>query len=124
MGENVFRTSLLLIGCLTLNGCGLTKIPESWHDNEINRLDTVGVSLEEARTKATRRGFKCSENIQFNRTIWDGGTERKVNTLQCYKQSLDLICPQTRYVVFNADPRSGKVLSAGGRITEFTCFSA
>lgn len=117
----MFRISLLLIAGLTLNGCGLTKIPESWHDKEVEGLNTIGLTLSEARTVATRKGFKCSDNIQ-RRTFWTGETSRKADTIECYKQSIDLICPQTRYAILKADPRTGRVFSAGGHMREHTCF--
>jgi hypothetical protein len=119
----VRRISVVLLTCLSLSNCGITRVSESSHAKSVSKIDAVGVSLDVARGMAVKAGFQCNEHIDRNRSVQgDDGVVRKTNTLSCDKTSLELVCPQRRYVVFNADPKSGKVYSVGNRITEHSCF--
>ncbi|SCX35944.1 hypothetical protein DSM25559_5221 [Agrobacterium rosae] len=119
----MLRFLMLIALCLSISGCGLTKVPDFIHDRDVNRLDAVGVTLETARNMATRNGFRCNQSLDRNRTVVSKDkVQRKTDILECHKTSLDLVCPQRRYVVFNADPQSGRVYSVGRRITQHSCF--
>lgn len=119
----MFRFSVIVAACLSISGCGLTKVPDFVHDRDVSKLDAVGVSLEAARAMATRNGFRCNQSLDRNRTVVaKDNVQRKTDILECHKTSFDLVCPQRRYVVFNADPQSGIVYSVGRRITQHSCF--
>jgi len=118
----LIRLTFILIASLALNGCMLTRVSESSHAKEVSELRAVGLSLDEARELATQHGFKCDEYIERNRNVVVNNISRKTDSLECSKSSLELFCPQSRYVVFNADAASGKVYVVGKRIREHTCF--
>ncbi len=119
----MLRFSAKMAACLGISGCGLTKVPDFAHDHDVNRLDAVGVSLESARAMATENGCRCDKTLDRSRTVvTKDNVQRKTDILECHKTSFDLVCPQRRYVVFNADPQSGKVYSVGRRITQHSCF--
>jgi len=121
-GTNLLRFTFILIASLALNGCVLTRVSESRHAKEVSELNAVGLSLDAARELATRHGFECDEYVEKNRNVVVNDVSRKTDILECRKSSLELLCPQSRYVVFNADPASGKVYVVGKRIREHTCF--
>lgn len=119
----MLRILVLLAAGVSVSGCGLTKVPEFIHEKDVSRVNAVGSSLDTARAMATRNGFKCDDYIDRNRTVvTKDNVQRKTNILQCHKTSLDLVCPQRRYIVFNADVESGKIYSIGKRITQHSCF--
>ncbi len=119
---SLLRFIFILIASLALNGCMLTRVSDSRHAKEVSELNAVGLSLDAARELATQHGFECSAYIDKNRSVHIDDVIRKTDILQCNKSSLELICPQRRYVVFNADPASGKVYAVGKRITQQSCF--
>jgi hypothetical protein len=123
-GNNVRCTSVLLIAglCLSLTSCAFTRASERGHAREVSKINAVGVSMETARDMAVKKGFLCDQNVDKGRSVVIDGKIRKTDILSCHKRSLELVCPQRRYVVFNADPKTGKVYSIGGRITEHSCF--
>ncbi|MBD9390363.1 hypothetical protein IB237_24475 [Agrobacterium sp. AGB01] len=118
------RISVLLITglSLTLTSCGFTRASERGHAREVSKINAVGVSLDTAREMAVKKGFLCDQSVDRGRTVVSGGITRKTDILSCHKKSLELICPQRRYVIFNAYPATGKVYYVGGRITEHSCF--
>lgn len=118
----MFRLSLLLLTSLAMGGCALTRVSETRHAKDVEGLNAVGFTLDEARTIATQNGFACEAQPDRNRSVQTQAGVRKTDVLQCNKSSAELICPQRRYVVFNIDPESGKVYSVGKRITPQSCF--
>ncbi|MCM2454831.1 hypothetical protein HGO37_05465 [Rhizobium sp. CG4] len=118
------RISVLLITglSLTLTSCGFTRASERGHAREVSKINAVGVSLDTAREMAVKKGFLCDQSVDRGRTVVSDGVTRKTDILSCHKKSLELICPQRRYVIFNAYPATGKVYRVGNRITEHSCF--
>jgi len=47
---------------------------------------------------------------------------RNTDMLERSKKSLELACPQCRYVVFNIAPATGLVSAVGKRFTQNSCF--
>lgn len=82
---------------------------------DVARLDVIGMSLESAKAEATRKGFQCAS--AENRNLGK-------NTAECNKRSPELLCPQRRYVIFSANPHSGKVERVSARIVENYCLGA
>lgn len=122
MKKRILRNSVLLIAAFALGGCALTRVSEIRHAKDVEGLNAVGFTLDEARTIATQNGFACEAQPDRNRSVQTQAGVRKTDVLQCNKSSAELICPQRRYVVFNIDPESGKVYSVGKRITPQSCF--
>ena len=118
----MLRLTFILIASLALSGCILTRVSDARHAKEVGELNAVGLSLDAARELATQHGFECSPYIDKDRSVQIGDVIRKTDILECNKSSLELICPQRRYVVFNVDPASGKVYAVGKRITQQSCF--
>jgi len=100
--------------CVGLSGCGLLKLPASFHESEVARLNLIGLDFEAARQKVVRAGFTCG------REGFDAGK----NAIRCDKKSPDLLCPQRRFVSFTKDPKSGKVISVGTRVVDNFCLGA
>jgi hypothetical protein len=122
MKKNLRRLSLLSLAAITLAGCALTRVSDKRHAQDVEDLDAVGLTLEQARASATQKGFVCEPQPDRNRSVQTQTGVRKTDVLQCSKSSAQLICPQRRYVVFNIDPDSAKVYAVGRRITQQSCF--
>lgn len=122
MKKRILRNSVLLIAAFSLGGCALPRVSEARHAKDVEGLNAVGFTLDEARAVATQNGFACEAQPDRNRSVQTQAGVRKTDVLQCNKSSAELICPQRRYVVFNIDPESGKVYSVGKRITPQSCF--
>lgn len=116
---------LILISFLLLaqlvSGCSLTRVSEKSHAREVDSLNVIGMSLDAAKEKLSKKGFDCSDYPETNRVQTKSGA-RSLIQLDCSKRSLELICPQIRYAVLNADPQSLKVVLVGKRITQQACF--
>lgn len=104
-----------------LSGCSLTRVSEKSHAREVESLNVIGMSLVSAKEKLSKEGFDCSDYPETNRVQTQSGA-RTLIQLDCSKRSLELICPQIRYAVLNADPQSFKVVLVGKRITQQACF--
>jgi len=118
----VRRISLLVITSLALNGCTLTRVSDEGHARDVGELNVIGSGLTEARSVAEQKGFECNEHIRQNVSVLSNNVVRKTNVLECTKTSMEVFCPQRRYVVFNADTKTGKVYTVGKRIDQRSCF--
>lgn len=118
----MLRYTLVLMVSFMLSGCALTRVSDATHAKEVNQLDVIGLTLDEARESAIRHGYECSTHPKLNVTVATESGNRKSNTLECDKASAEVFCPQRRIVVFNADVGSGKVYAVGKRITQNSCF--
>lgn len=111
----------LLLFAQLLSGCSLTRVSKESHSREVESLNLIGMSLDAAKEKLSTKGFNCSEYPETNRVQTESGV-RSLIQLDCSKRNLELICPQIRYAVLNADPQSFKVVLVGKRITQQACF--
>ena len=118
----MIRLTLLLIACFTLGGCILTRVSDNTHAKEVDGLHAVGLSLDAAKQRAIQAGYDCEPNPDPDVSVQTESGVHKMMVLQCNKTSLELVCPQRRYVVFNANPQSKIVLLVGKRITQQSCF--
>lgn len=118
----MLRFIVLAAACLSVSSCGLTKVSDSMHERDVRKMNVAGLSVEEARAMATRNGFKCDTGTERATVRTKEGVTRKADILDCHKTSIDLICPQRRYVNFDADPQTGNVFNIGRRIVEHSCF--
>jgi hypothetical protein len=116
------RIAFILVASLVLNGCMLTRVSDTRHAKEVSELDAVGLSIDAARDLATRHGFECDTYVEKDRYVKINDVVRKTDVFQCNKSSMELICPQRRFVVFNVDPESGKIYAVGKRIRQQSCF--
>ena len=111
--KTILRFALLLLFTSTLSSCTLTK--------EVDELNVIGLSLEEARQRATEKGFVCSEYGNVNTVVTEQGDHRWLQT-ECSKKSAELFCPQMRFVVLNVEPSTNTVVDVGNYINQHTCF--
>lgn len=118
----MLRLTLLLIASVTLSGCTLTRVSQASHAQAVRELNAVGLTMNEARARATQAGFECDDYVDTDVPVEIGNVVRQSTVLQCGKKSLELICPQRRYVVFNIDPKTNKVYAVGNRINQNSCF--
>lgn len=112
----------LLFTTLALAGCALTRVSDARHSRDVEQLQAVGFTVDQARAAAVKNGFTCEQHLDRNRSVQTASGIRKTDVLQCNKTSAELICPQRRYVVFNLDPETGKVYAVGQRINQQSCF--
>lgn len=122
MKQRLLRHSVLLLTSFALSGCALTRVSDARHSKDVDALNAVGLTVDEARAVAVKNGFTCEQHLDRDRSVQTSTGIRKTDFLQCNKTSAELICPQRRYVVFNIDPQSGKVYTVGRRITQQSCF--
>lgn len=118
----MLRLLLPLLACSVLGGCALTRVSESTLADEAEKLHAVGLTMEAAKKVATEQGFDCSPYIDRGVSVSTDDGVRKTDMLECSKKSLELVCPQRRYVVFNIDPATGLVRAVGKRFTQNSCF--
>ncbi|OWY27704.1 hypothetical protein [Herbaspirillum robiniae] len=118
----MLRFTLMLISLSLLSACALTRVSDGAHRKEVDELDAVGLTLEAARAKAVENGFACDAQVRRNVSVATADGVRRSDTLECDKTSAELMCPQRRYVTFNADAASGKVYAVGARIARHSCF--
>ncbi|KAB7893272.1 hypothetical protein GA565_23840 [Rouxiella sp. S1S-2] len=119
--KNILILIFFLLFAQLLSGCSLTRVSEKSHSREVESLNLIGMSLDAAKEKLSKKGFDCSDYPETNRVQTESGV-RSLIQLDCSKRSLELICPQIRYAVLNADPQSFKVVLVGKRITQQACF--
>lgn len=122
MQKTFLLRSALLLASASLTGCFLTRVSDSHHAREVEELQAVGFTIDQARASATQKGYACDAQPDRGRTVRSALGDRKTDILRCSKTSAELICPQRRYVVFNIDPESGRVREVGQRITQKSCF--
>jgi hypothetical protein len=118
----MFRFTLLLIVFFMLGGCALTRVSDATHAKEVDELDAIGLSLDAARDRAIQKGFVCDKSIEPNVSVQTKSGVRKMMILRCDKESMEVICPQRRYIAFMADPESSKVNFVGKHIRQRSCF--
>lgn len=111
-----------LLACSALGGCALTRVSNATLAEEAEKLHAVGLTMDAARKVATEHGFECSPYINRDVSVSTNDGVRKTDMLECSKKSLELVCPQRRYVVFNIDPATGLVRAVGKRFTQNSCF--
>lgn len=110
----------LLLICL-LPGCSLTRVSDAAFSDEVDNLNVIGLSLNDARQKVSRQGFTCNDDFITSHVQTDTGVQR-LYQLECSKTNLELMCPQIRNVVLDADIKTHKVILVGKRITQRACF--
>lgn len=108
----ILRVAFLLVLSFTLTGCALTRVSASSHDKDVDELNVIGLNLDAARQKAIVDGFVCSKDANLNQVQTESGSHKWLQT-ECSKKSLELFCPQMRFIVFNVDPDTNKVLMWG-----------
>lgn len=111
-----------MLVCSALGGCALTRVSDATLAEEVEQLPAVGLSMDAARKVATEHGFECSPYINRDGSVSTNDGVRKTDMLECSKRSLELACPQCRYVVFNIAPATGLVSAVGKRFTQNSCF--
>jgi hypothetical protein len=107
---------------MMFSGCALTRVSDASHAEDVRELNAVGLTMDEARVKAEHDGFECDDYVDTDVRVQIGNVIRRSTVLQCGKKSLELFCPQRRYVVFNIDPKTNKVYAVGKRINQNACF--
>jgi hypothetical protein len=114
--------ALFLLSIVSLSGCALTRVSSSAHNKEVNELALVGLSYKDAVEKATKEGFKCYTHLEFQpyKSTRAGGKEVMQRT--CWKASMQLVCPQRRYVHFEYSVADERVVTMWPTITEQSCF--
>lgn len=117
----ILRVAFLLILSFTLTGCALTRVSASSHDKDVDELNVIGLNLDTARQKAIVDGFVCSKDASLNLVQTESGSHKWLQT-ECSKKSLELFCPQMRFIVLNVDPDTNKVVDVGKYINQHTCF--
>ena len=118
----MLRLIVPLLACSLLGGCALTRVSGATLDEEVEKLNAVGMTMDAARKVATDQGFECSPYIDRGVSVSTKDGTRKTDMLECNKKSLEFFCPQRRYVVFNVDPATGLVRAVGKRINQNSCF--
>ncbi|WP_298410927.1 hypothetical protein [Janthinobacterium sp.] len=118
----MLRLMLPLLACALLAGCALTRVSDATLAAEVDQLHAVGLTMDAARKVATEQGFECSPYINRDVSVSTPQGTRKTDMLECSKKSLELVCPQRRYVVFNLEPSTGLVRSVGKRFNQNSCF--
>lgn len=119
--NSILRVVFLLILSFTLTGCALTRVSANSHDKDVDELNVIGLDLDTARQRAIVDGFVCSKDASLNLVQTESGNHKWLQT-ECSKKSLELFCPQMRFMVLNVDPNTNKVVDVGKYITQHTCF--
>ncbi|MDM2935071.1 hypothetical protein [Citrobacter sp. Cu233] len=117
----IFRVAFLLILSFALTSCALTRVSASSHDKDVDELNVIGLNLDAARQRAIMDGFVCSKDANLHLVQTESGNHKWLQT-ECSKKSLELFCPQMRFMVLNVDPDTNKVVDVGKYITQHTCF--
>lgn len=114
--------ALLIVSSIFLCSCALTRVPGSVHEKEVKDLALVGLTYDEALAKVNKEGFTCYTHLEFNpyKSTKAGGKEVKQRT--CWKKSMELVCPQRRYVHFEFSVNDERVVAMWPSITEKSCF--
>jgi len=108
---------LLFISFVALHGCVLTRISNSAHTEEVERLNLIELNRADAIVKLTTSGFKC-----YDEKLSSIVSGRKVEIETCYKKSAELICPQIRKAIIEVDVNSKKVSSVRADMVDKGCF--
>lgn len=119
--NTILRVAFLLILSFALAGCALTRVSASSHDKDVDELNVIGLNLDAARQKAIVDGFVCSKDANLNLVQTESGSHKWLQT-ECSKKSLELFCPQMRFIVLNVAPDTNKVVDVGKYIIQHTCF--
>ena len=119
--NTILRVAFLLILSFTLAGCALTRVSASSHDKDVDELKVIGLNLDAASQKAIVDGFVCSKDANLNLVQTESGSHKWLQT-ECSKKSLELFCPQMRFIVLNVAPDTNKVVDVGKYIIQHTCF--
>lgn len=116
----ILRVAFLLVLSFTLTGCALTRVSASSHDKDVDELNVIGLNLDAARQKQSWMVL-CAVRMQTSIRY-----KPKVAVINGYKRnavkSTELFCPQMRFIVFNVDPDTNKVVDVGKYINQHTCF--
>ena len=119
--NSILRVAFLFTLSFALTGCALTRVSASSHDKDVDKLNVIGLDLDAARQRAIVDGFACSKDANLNLVQTESGNHKWLQT-ECSKKSLELFCPQMRFIVFNVDPDTNKVVDVGKYINQHTCF--
>ena len=115
------QTVLLCFATFLLAGCSLTRVSDSAHAEEVDRLNIVGLRLDAAKEKISAAGFVCDRDARLSHVDTESGVQ-VLKQLECAKTRQELFCPQIRNVVLNVDPNTETVVWVGKYITQHGCF--
>lgn len=105
------RLTFLFVVTFALNGCALTRVTKTAHDEEVRHLNLIGLSHDEAILRLTSSGFTCYDARLSSRNYRD-----------CFKTSAEFFCPQKREVALALDSNGSQILSVRTNIVEKACF--
>lgn len=129
MRNKLARRLLATAGALalltTLSGCGvlgtLTRVTPEFHEAQVAGFGLMGLQYDAAVQKIEAAGFKCWQGLEHElRASYKVGVPTLTRT--CTKVSLEMFCPQRRYVSFEYTPGEKKVVYSSTRFEEKSCF--
>lgn len=115
-----------IITVVVLGGCGtlgaLTRVNMATYQREYDELYPMGMDHADAVRKIEAAGYSCDKPYD-NRTMTHEGVKVPVMAQSCSKASLELMCPQRRFIWFNFTSAQKKVIWVDKpKLTEQSCF--
>jgi hypothetical protein len=123
------RPLACLLFAALVSGCAFTRISPEAHQTEVSGLGLVGLAEDDALARVRAAGFRCDSTLNSTSrdTQWSTrspGSPGHVTArgLTCTKKSAELMCPQTRFLRFETEVDSGRVIEVTSRTVEQSCF--
>lgn len=106
-------TALILTGCMAL------RVSKDDHEREIASMNLAGLQFKDAVAKVEQAGFTC-KGLQEAPRHRPG----RPPTLEafCFRRTPEILCPQERRVMFDADAASGIVANVEAPIIDKSCW--
>lgn len=106
----------------TLGGCAITRVSMATYQREYAQLNPMGMDHAAAVRKIEAAGYSCDKPYA-DRTLVDNGIAVPVTTQSCSNASLELMCPQRRYMDFKFRTSDNVVIQVNKpNMVEKSCF--
>lgn len=117
----MISAALLAMG--VLGGCAqLTRVDMATYKREYAQLYPMGMDHAAAVRKIEAAGYSCTKPYDYG-TLMDEGSEVPVKFQPCSKASLELMCPQRRFIWFKFRTSDHQVIQVDEpKLIEQSCF--
>lgn len=126
--------AVVLATTFGLSACSWTRLTKEEHLTQVGQFNIMGIDKGEAIKRISDAGFTCNEEspkrylapdaiLIISSYVKDSGMEKTVvGKIRCDKRSLELMCPQRRYIDFEYAKADNKVVYMRPWIMEQSCF--
>ena len=127
-------TAVVLAAAFGLGACSWTRLSKEAHLKQVGEFNIMGIDKDEALRRIGDAGFSCEEDslkrylapdaiLIISSYVKDSGMPKTVvGKISCNKASLELMCPQRRYLDFEYAKADNKVVYMRPWIMEQSCF--